>query len=138
MMNILRHIFAVLVACAGLLGQSAPKAGPAAAASSSTPASITNASSSTPGGITIGEESYPFPLQERDKIRDQQHEYDQIEIESQKMLLKIEQNKARQAALVDGIRLVAFQFSQTKKINLDLYELDPAPISFVKKKLPKP
>jgi hypothetical protein len=126
-MNILRHIFAVLVACAGLLAQSAPKTAPPAATHSPAPASI-----------TIGEESYPFPLQERDKIRDQQHEYDQIEIENQKMLLKIEQNKARQAAVMDAIRLTAFQFAQTKKINLDLYELDPAPISFVKKKSTKP
>ena len=126
-MTILRHILAVLVACAGLLGQSAPKAAPAAAAPSPAPPSI-----------TIGEESYPFPLQERDKIRDQQHEYDQIEIENQKMLLKIEQNKARQTAVMDDIRLTAFQFAQAKKINLDLYELDPAKISFVKKKSPKP
>lgn len=127
-MKILQHIFAILVACAGLLGQSSPKAAPAAAA----------APLSAPSGVTIGEESYPFPLQERDAIRDQQHEYDQIEIENQKMLLKVEQNKARQAAIMDAIRLQAFQFSQTKKINLDLYELDPSKISFVKKRAAKP
>lgn len=126
-MNILRHILAVLIACAGLFGQSPSKAGPA-----------TPTPSSAAPSISIGEASYPFPLQERDKVRDHQHEYDQIEIENQKMLLKIEQNKARQAAIIDAIRLEAFQFAQTKKINLDLYELDPAAISFVKKKATKP
>ena len=78
--------------------------------------------------------SYPFPLEERDKIRDLQHEFDQIEIENQRMLVKIEQNKARQAAALDAMRLAAFRFAESKKINLDLYELDPAQISFNKKK----
>jgi hypothetical protein len=80
--------------------------------------------------------SYPFPLAERDKIRDLQHEYDQIEIENQKMLLKVEQNKSRQSALLDAMKLNAFKFAESKKINLDLYELDPAQISFNRKKKP--
>jgi len=116
-MNILRHILAILIACAGLLGQTAPKAAPAPA---------TDGPTAAPTSITIGEESYPFPLQERDKVRDQQHEYDQIEIENQKMLVKIEQNKARQAALLDEIRLGAFQFAQTRKsISISTNSIQP-------------
>jgi len=88
-----------------------------------------------PSGMTTEAVAYPFPLEERDKIRDLQHEYDQIEIEDQKMLVKIEQNKARQAALLDAMRLAAFKFAESKKINLDLYELDLAQIGFTKKKI---
>lgn len=123
-MKIVAGSLSVLLLCVGLLGQSPPK----------------KPASPSPNAPTliVSEASYPFPLEERDKIRDQQHEYDQIEIENQKMLLKIEQNKARQAAVMDAIRLQAYQFAQTKKVNLDLYELDPAQISFVKKKVQKP
>ncbi len=91
-----------------------------------------------PAGLTISEPMYPLPLEERDKIRDLQHEYDQIEIENQKMLVKVEQNKARQSTLVDGMKLAAFNFSQTKKLDLEQYEFDPAQIRFTKKKTPKP
>src|SRR5450759_559923 len=76
--------------------------------------------------ITVSEEdAYLFPPEERLKVRDLQHEYDQLEIDTQKMQVKIEQNKARQAAAMDAIKLAAYQFSQAKKINLELYELDP-------------
>ncbi len=87
-----------------------------------------------PPGVTISDAAFPFPLEERDKIRDLQHENDSIEIENQKMLVKIEQNKARQAALVDQMRLVALDFAERKKISLAQYELDPSQIKFVKKK----
>jgi hypothetical protein len=97
---------------------------PAAAAPSPAP----------PAGLTLSEADYPFPLEERDRIRDLQHEYDQLEIDAQKMQVKAEQIKARQSALIDSIKLAAFQFAQSKKINLDLYELDPKDIKFVKKK----
>jgi hypothetical protein len=88
----------------------------------------------TPAAPVVTEtESYPFPLAERDKIRDIQHEYDQIEIENQKMLVKIEQNKARQSALNDKLKLAAFQFGQSKKIDFDQYDFLPGPINFTKK-----
>jgi len=78
---------------------------------------------------------YLLPLDEHAKIRDFQHEYDQLEIENQKKLLEIEQNKARQAALLDAIKIRAFNFAQVQHIPLDLYDLDPAKISFVRKKV---
>ena len=84
------------------------------------------------------ETSYPLPLADRDKFRDLQHEYDQLEIDSGKMQVKIEQNKARQSALMDAMKVIAFQFSQAKKIDLDLYELDPGQVRFTKRKPVKP
>jgi TolA-binding protein len=88
-----------------------------------------------PPGVTISEPSYLFPVEERIKIRDLQVEYDELEIDNQRMLLKVEQNKARQAAAMDAIRLAAWQFAQAKKISTELYELDPKKIEFVKKKV---
>lgn len=84
--------------------------------------------------ITTLELEYSFPLKERDAIRDLQHLDDQIEIDNQKMLVKIEQNKARQKAARDGELQVALQFAEDKHIDLSLYELDPADIRFVRKK----
>ena len=82
---------------------------------------------------TVIETSYTLPLEMRDKFRDLQHEYDAIEIENQKMLLKIEQNKARQAALVDQEMSIASEFGRMKNLDLSQYELDPAPIVLRKK-----
>lgn len=84
--------------------------------------------------VVTDEAFYPLPLAERDKIRDAQHENDQLEIENQKMLLKIEQNRTRQAFLIDQIKLIAFQFAQAKHVDLDQYELDPGEIRFARKK----
>jgi hypothetical protein len=89
---------------------------------------------SLPLGITLSEPAFLFPVEERGKVRDIQFEYDQLEIDSQRMLVKIEQNKARQAALMDTLKQAAFSFAQAKHIDLERYELDPKDIKFVKKK----
>jgi hypothetical protein len=112
---VLVHIFSV-----GLFGQSPPK-------QSALP-------TSPPPGATISEAAFPLPLELRDKFRDLQHENDAIEIENQKMLLKIEQNKSRQALLVDQEMAIASQFGREKNLDLAQYELDPAPIALRKKK----
>jgi hypothetical protein len=83
--------------------------------------------------VTV-ETVYPLPLAERDKFRDLQHENDAIEIENQRMLVKIEQNKARQATLVDQEMAIASQFGREKNLDLGQYELDPAPVALRKKK----
>lgn len=83
---------------------------------------------------TVDETAWPLPLAERDKIRDLQHENDQLEIENQKMLLKIEQNKARQAALIDQEMLIATGFAHSKNLDPAQVELDPAKIVLRKKK----
>lgn len=84
--------------------------------------------------VVVDEVGYPLPLDLRDKFRDLQHENDQIEIENQKMLLKIEQNKARQAVLVDQEMGIASEFGRSKKLDLAQYELDPAPVTLKRKK----
>jgi hypothetical protein len=84
--------------------------------------------------VATVETVYPLPLAERDKFRDLQHENDAIEIENQRMLVKIEQNKALQAALVDQETIIASQFGRTKQLDLAQYEVDPAQIALRKKK----
>jgi hypothetical protein len=88
---------------------------------------------STSSSTTV-ETVFPLPLELRDKFRDLQHENDSIEIENQKMLVKIEQNRARQALLVDRETAIASEFGRSKQLDLAQYELDPAPIALRKKK----
>jgi hypothetical protein len=105
---------------------------PQAAADAAKPAPVTTPP--LPAGVTIGEPSYPLPLEQRDKFRDLQHENDAIEIEDQKMQVKIEQNKARQAVIVDQEMAIASQFGREKNLDLTQYYLDPAPIALKKNK----
>ena len=113
-------LFSLFVFCCGLaLGQKPAKA---AAPVAPSPPVVTD--------TTI----YLLPLEDHAKIRDFQHEYDQLEIENQKKLLEIEQNRARQTALLDAIKLRAFNFAEAQHLNLDLYDLDPAKIGFIRKK----
>src|SRR5207237_6533115 len=78
-------------------------------------------------------EAYAFPSQDRAAFRDFQYQNDQLEIENQKLLLRIEQNKAKQAQLLDKERALAFDFATHNQINLELYEVDPVNVAFVKK-----
>jgi hypothetical protein len=118
------RLFLILIALCGLAkAQHAPKA-PAPA-----PPVI------SPAVTTTVDTVFPLPLAERDKFRDLQHENDAIEIENQRMLVKIEQNKARQAALVDQEMAIASKFGREKSLDLAEYELDPAPIALRKKKV---
>lgn len=87
----------------------------------------------SPAPVVSSEDAYALPLAERDKFRDLQHEIDSIEIENQRMLVKIEQNKARQAQIVSQEQLIAWDFAQARKIDLSTYELDPNQIRFKKK-----
>lgn len=84
--------------------------------------------------------AYLIPDAPKLKIRDLEYESDQLEIENQQMLVKIEKNKARQAVLLDGIKLEAMHFAQSQKIDLEQYELELGAARFVKnneKKAPK-
>lgn len=110
----------LLAACA--LGQASPD--PKGKAAPPTP----------PAGITVSEPAFLFPVEERIKIRDLQVEYDDLEIENQKILLKVEQNRQRQAVIMDGIKMDAYQFAQTKHINLEAYQLNTKDITFEKKR----
>jgi hypothetical protein len=124
-------LFLFHVLCVGLFGQTQPK--PSTPPAVATPPVVT----APPAGVTVSEPSYPLPLEQRDKFRDLQHENDSIEIENQKMLVKIEENKARQALIVDQEMAIASQFGREKNLDLLQYELDPAPIALKKKKAVK-
>lgn len=88
-----------------------------------------------PQRVIVVETVYPLPLAERDKVRDLQHADDQIEIENQRMLVKIEQNKARQAGLVDQEAMIYSEYGRSKQLDLSQYEADPASIALRKKKI---
>ena len=74
-----------------------------------------------------------IPDTQRIKIRDAQLDWDELEVENQKALLKVEQNKAKQIELMASIRKVAFEFAQKAQIDLAQYELDPHTLEFVRK-----
>jgi hypothetical protein len=84
--------------------------------------------------LLVSDPIYPMPDADRLTIRGYQIEIDELEIDNQKMLLKIEQNRKRQSELWDAIKRDAFEFSRLKKIDLGIYELDPKEIKFVRKK----
>lgn len=78
--------------------------------------------------------SYPLPVEEHAKARDFQLQWDELEIDNQKMLLKIEQNKAQQATDMDEIRRIFFQFAELRQIDLHGFEPDAKDLKFVAKK----
>jgi hypothetical protein len=149
MKNFLFSLVLPLVVAAFALGQAPaaapalpPSALPAAIAPRALPAlspsvAAPPAAASTfalPPGVTVSDPEYPYPPELHAKTRDRQLEYDELEIDIQKNLLKIEQDKERQTALMDGIKLDAYQFAQTKSIDLLTYEIDAKELKFVKKK----
>lgn len=132
-MRIIRTVAFVLhVLAVGLFGQAAK------------PAQTPPSAPPLPG-VTLSEPFYPFPAEAKAKFRDLEYENDQLEIENAKLDHQIEErapdlvqqkakNKARQAMLVDAMKTVAFEFASEKKIDLNLYEVDPAQVRFVNKK----
>jgi hypothetical protein len=78
--------------------------------------------------------SYLLPVEIQKQFRDSQLEWDELEIDTQKMLVKIEQNKARQMVLADAQRKAAFQFAMDKKIDLNANDLDAKELKFIPKK----
>jgi hypothetical protein len=95
---------------------------------------VAPAAQALPPGVTDTITAYLLPDPTKLAIRDGQLEWDELEIDIQKMQVKIEQNKQRQKDISDAIRLQAYQFTQAKQIDLTLWELDPKQLKFVKKK----
>lgn len=77
---------------------------------------------------------YPLPADSRAKIRDFQYQWAQLEIQNQKLLLQVEQNRQKQRDLVDGEKRVAWDYANDKHIDLVLFELDPDDVKFIPKK----
>jgi hypothetical protein len=129
-------LFPLLTAIA--LAQAAAPAKPAAPASPAPSAAVAKpadaATPALPAGVTDTITAYLLPDDLKLKIRDAQLEWDELEIDSQKALVKVEQNKERQKELSDAIRVLAYQFTQTKQIDLQAWELDAKTLKFVKRK----
>lgn len=89
---------------------------------------------SLPPGVTDTITAYLLPDAMKSSIRDGQLEWDELEIDTKTMQVKIEQNKARQKEITDAIRVQAFEFFQAKNIDLNLWELDAKQLKVVKKK----
>ena len=87
-----------------------------------------------PAGVTDTLTAYLLSDDMKLKIRDGQLEYSELEGDSQKMLLKVEQNKARQKEITETIRTLAYQFALSKQIDLKVWEIDAKELKFVKKK----
>jgi hypothetical protein len=77
-------------------------------------------------------------LSTEDKVQNWrlQLQWAELEIENQKALLKVEQNRAQQQTLMNAIQLTAFNHAQAHGIDLNIYELDSREMKFVKKKKP--
>jgi hypothetical protein len=77
--------------------------------------------------------AYLLPDDLKLQFRAGQLEWDELEIDTQKMLVKIEQNKQRQKQIEDDNRLRALQFARDKNIDLQLWIIDAKELKFVKK-----
>lgn len=78
--------------------------------------------------------AYLFSAEEKAQLRDLQYQGDQLEIQIQKQMLQIEQEREKQNALVDQMKELAFEVAQRRHIDLGQYELDPITMKFVRKK----
>lgn len=79
---------------------------------------------------------YPVPPEVAVRIRALQHKNDMLEIENQRMQIKIEQNREQQIQLIDQMQNVAFEYASEKHIDLALFQLDAGSddLKFVPKK----
>jgi hypothetical protein len=78
--------------------------------------------------------AYLIPDAEQNKILRLQREWAEREAAIQTMQVTIEKNRAQQTAISEQIRLLSYQFAQSKQIDLKLWEIDPEALKFVKKK----
>ena len=98
------------------------------------PAHAAPVPSSTSAPAITETTSYLLPVELQKQFRDSQLEWDELEIDTQKMLVKIEQNKARQVVLGDAQRKAAYQYAMDKKIDLGANDLDAKDLKFVPRK----
>jgi hypothetical protein len=79
------------------------------------------------------EVAYLLPAELKLKVRDNQLEWSELEVDVQKNQLQIEKDKARQKELSDSTQLMVYQFAQDKKIDLNLWQIDAKLLKFTKK-----
>jgi hypothetical protein len=88
----------------------------------------------SPTGVSIGLPFYPVDDAFRLKIRDLEYKSDQLEIDIQRMKVKIEEDKAEQAAVWKEIGKEAAQYAKDHTIDPDKYDFDGAEVKFPQKK----
>ena len=93
-----------------------------------------NATPAARSSVIVSTESCPLPLEEHAKFRDLQHQIDQLEIDIQKMQVRIEQDKQRQALVFEQEQAILNTFFDVKHINRDSYEFDPVELKATPKK----
>lgn len=87
-----------------------------------------------PTGISIGLPFYAVDDAMRLKIRDLEYKSDQLEIEIQRMKVKIEEDKAAESAIWKDIAKAAAEYAKDHTIDPDKNDFDAAELKYVHKK----
>lgn len=79
---------------------------------------------------------YPVPAEIAAKLRALQHKDEVLEVENQRMQVKIEQNRQQQLQILFQMQGVAGDYATEKHIDLNLFQLDAGgdELNFVPKK----
>jgi hypothetical protein len=88
----------------------------------------------SPTGISTGLPFYAVDDAMRLKIRDLEYKSDQLEIEIQRMKVKIEEDKAAEIAIWKEITKAAQEYAKDKNIDPDQFDFDAAEPNYVQKK----
>lgn len=79
---------------------------------------------------------YPLPPEVATRLRALQHKTDMLEVENQRMQVKIEQNRQQQLQVLFQMQSIAADYATEKHIDLNLFQLDAGSdeLKFVAKK----
>jgi hypothetical protein len=77
---------------------------------------------------------YPLPAEMRAQVRDLQYVNDHLEIEIQQLMLRIEQDREKQAELVNKMKTVAVGYAISKHIDTTQFDFDANEVRFAEKK----
>jgi hypothetical protein len=79
---------------------------------------------------------YPVPPEVATRLRALQHKDDMLEVENQRMQVKIEQNRQQQLQVLFQMQGIAGDYATEKHIDLNLFQLDAGgdELKFIPKK----
>jgi hypothetical protein len=79
---------------------------------------------------------YPLPSDVATRLRALQHKDDMLEVENQRMQVKIEQNRQQQLQVLFQMQSIAGDYATEKHIDLNLFQLDAGgdELKFIPKK----
>lgn len=87
--------------------------------------------------VSLGQAFYSVDDAARLKVRELEFKSDQLEIEIQRLKVKIEEDKQDQAAVWKDLQSFAAQVAKDKNIDPALYDFDAAEVRFTRKKTGK-